>query len=78
MSKEKDIKTALAWVIARGYSPLLDNPEQRAEGFVADYRNGNEPCFTQLYSVVGEDVFQAGRSYSVDEIYSMFINEPRL
>lgn len=78
MSKEKEIKTALAWVIARGYSPLLDNPEQRAEGFVTNYKDGNVPCFTQLYSVAGENLFQAGRSYSVDEIYSMFINEPRL
>lgn len=77
MSKEKEIKKALAWVVARGYSPLLENPEQKAEGFVSDFRNGKEPCFTQLYSVVGEDLLQSGRSYSIDEIYYMYVNEPR-
>lgn len=75
MSKEKEIKQAFAWVIKRGYMPLLENPERRAEGFTCDFKNGI-PGVTQLYSVIGEDVLQSGKFYSVDEVYDLMILEP--
>jgi len=75
MSKEKTIKNALAWVVKRGYMPNLDEPERKSEGFVCDYRNG-VPGFTQIYSVVGEEVLQPASFVSVDEVYRLMISEP--
>lgn len=77
MSKEKDIKNMLYWVVSRGYAPILENPEQKAEGFVCDFK-GKTAGFTQLFSVAGEEILQSGKFCTVDEVYYQYINEPRL
>lgn len=75
MSREKDIKNMLYWVVSRGYAPILENPDQKAEGFVCDFK-GKTAGFTQLYSVCGEEVLQSGKFYSVDEVYQLMLLEP--